>query len=93
MFFIVNDSFIYGCISLFRCNKGMCVGEASQHFAVAKAEIAISDGICNAFLRQYRQLKRVAIVWRMFYSLSAYKRMLFMKFVINIRANAFNCLW
>ena len=38
-----------GCISLFRCNKGMCVGEASQHFAVAKAEIAISDGICNAF--------------------------------------------
>lgn len=49
MFFIVNDSFIYGCISLFRCNKGMCVGEASQHFAVAKAEIAISDEICNAF--------------------------------------------
>ena len=49
MFFIVNDSFIYGCISLFRCNKGMCVSEASQHFAVAKAEIAISDGICNAF--------------------------------------------
>lgn len=51
MFFIVNDSFIYGCISLFRCNKGMCVGEASQHFAVAKAEIGISDGICNVFLR------------------------------------------
>ena len=67
--------------------------KASQRFAVAKAEIAISDGICNTFLRQYRQLKRVAIVWRMFYSLSAYKRMLFMKFVIKIRSNAFNCLW
>ena len=82
-----------GCASLFRCDKGMCADETSQCFAVAKAVIGISDGICNAFLRQYRQLKRVAIVWRMFYSLSAYKRMLFMKFVINIRSNAFNCLW
>ena len=35
-------------VPLFRCDKGMCVGEASQRFAVAKAEIAISDGICNA---------------------------------------------
>ena len=93
MFFIVNDSFVYGCISLFRCDKSISAMKASQRFAVAKAVIGISDGICNAFLRRYRQLKRVAIVWRMFYSLSAYKRMLFMKFVINIRSNAFNCLW
>ena len=40
-----------GCASLFRCDKGMCVGEASQCFAVAKAVIGISDGICNVFLR------------------------------------------
>lgn len=82
-----------GCVSLFRCDKGMRVGETSQCFAVAKAVIGISDGICNAFLRQYRLLKRVAIVWQMFYSLSAYKRMPFMKFVIKIKSNAFNCLW
>lgn len=82
-----------GCISLFRCDKGMRVSETSQCFAVAKAVIGISDGICNTFLRQYRQLKRVAIVLRMFYSLSAYKRMLFMEFVIKIRSNAFNCPW
>lgn len=38
-----------GCASLFRCDKGMCVSETSQRFAVAKAVIGISDGICNAF--------------------------------------------
>ena len=39
-----------GCVSLFRCNKGMCMGETSQRIAVAKTRIGISDGFCNAFL-------------------------------------------
>ena len=36
-------------VPFFRCDKGMCVSETSQRFAVAKAELAIFDGICNAF--------------------------------------------
>ena len=36
-----------GCASLFRCDKGMCADETSQCFAVAKAVIGISNGICN----------------------------------------------
>ena len=40
-----------GCVSLFRCDKGMRVSETSQCFAVAKAVIGISDGICNAFFK------------------------------------------
>ena len=38
-------------VPFFRCDKGMCVSETSQRFAVAKAVIGISDGICNVFLR------------------------------------------
>ena len=36
-----------GYVPLFRCDKGMCADETSQCFAVAKAVIGISNGICN----------------------------------------------
>ena len=47
---LMTTLFMNGCVSLFRCNKGMCMGETSQRIAVAKTRIGISDGFCNAFL-------------------------------------------